>query len=122
MTHNENTTEIVHILQEEQDDSQNKLYAKALALMQREIRDFSSEIAHVDENVYYDGYDGLGSETQINDLYVIIRVATNQYRYYMFTRSHICGSIYNDQYDLVSEFEENTMSMSWFEYHGLYVR
>jgi hypothetical protein len=74
-----------------------------------------SEIAHVLEEIYYDGYDGLGGEAEIRDLYVILRSEYNRYIYYKFTMCHICGDRYEDDYEMVESFERDSMNMNFFE-------
>ena len=74
-----------------------------------------SEIAHVLEEIYYDGYDGLGGEAEIRDLYVILRSGYNRYTYYKFTMCRICGARYEDDYEMVEIFERDSMNMKFFE-------
>jgi len=74
-----------------------------------------SEIAHALEEIYYDGYDGLGGEAEIRDLYVILRSGYNRYIYYKFTMCHICGTRYEDDYEMVESFEKDSMNMKFFE-------
>ena len=105
-------------------DGRDEIYKKAKKLIHelhhtQPEAEPEAELAHVVENIYYDGYDGLGGETQINDLYVILRMAPNRYKYYMFTMSHICGTVYEDEFELVSDFEYDSMSMNYFEYTEL---